>query len=89
MQLKQRIKKIEERLGVNNTDSKFCGCWKKHFISAVNAAYNENPDVEVEVYPLPDFEKGFCDKCKKPISSSDVEGQEILKMYENENESNN
>lgn len=72
MQLKQRIKKIEEMLSLNNTGTEFCGCWKKHWQSAIESAYNDDPTIKIEIYPMPDFEKGFCDRCKKIISKDDL-----------------
>ncbi len=82
MQLKQRIKKLEVKLNLNNIGSEFCDCYEKHWKSTLDSVYNDNPDIEIEIYPMPDFEKGFCGKCKKSFSSKDIEmNKNIEKIY--------
>jgi hypothetical protein len=73
MNISTRLAKIEEKLSLNNAGSEFCACYEKHWRSEIEAAYNDNADIEIEIYPKPDFEKGFCDRCKSPISSHDIE----------------
>lgn len=73
MQVKQRIKKIEEKMSLANPVSIYCDCWKKHWHSEAESAYNENPEIKIEIYPAPDFEKGFCARCQKPIPNDDTE----------------
>lgn len=69
MQLKQRIKKIEDILNLNKSDSNYCECYKKYLSSVIESVYY--PEKEVKIYPMPDFEKGFCDICKKRFSEND------------------
>lgn len=78
MNISTRLAKIEEKFNLNNTGSEFCGCWKKHWQSAIESAYNEDPNIKIEIYPKPDFEKGFCNRCKNPISSRDIEDNKNL-----------
>ena len=83
MQLKQRIKKIEEAMALNNPESPTCICWGKHLHSAIAEAYNDDPNIKIEVYPAPDFEKGYCDKCRKPISKNEIRAaQHLIECYE-------
>lgn len=87
MQLKQRIKKFEEKLNLNNTGSEFCDCYEKHWESSLESVYNKNPDIEIEIYPMPNFEKGFCDKCNKSFSSKNIEmSKNVEKIYGDNNE---
>jgi hypothetical protein len=89
MQLKRRIKKIEERLILNNPESKFCDCYEKFWQSELreksDARENGREADYSKLHPLPDFEKGFCERCKKPISSNDIEfAKRMIKIYGNE-----
>jgi hypothetical protein len=80
MNILSRLKKMESR--INAEDSNFCGCYEKHWRSAIESAYNDNSDIEIEVYPMPDFEKGFCKKCNKPFSKGDIEmDKNIQEIY--------
>lgn len=72
MQLKQRLKKIKEKLAVVNPEPEFCGCYEKHVKSLLESVYNDDPSIEIEVYTIPDMEKGFCDKCRKFISKKNI-----------------
>lgn len=98
MRLNERIKKIEEKLALNNPAPKFCGCYEKHLRTVLKEtydAYAEGREAdESKFYPAPDFEKGYCDKCQNPIGERDDKLQkdflksyakpdeDIMKMYE-------
>ena len=76
MNIKTRIKKIEEKLNFNSSDSEFCDCWQKHWQSALKEAYDAHENGRAKdtskIHPLPDYEKGYCDRCKKYISGIDI-----------------
>ena len=76
MNIARRLKKIEEQISSNNPSAKYCDCWKKHLQSVFDSIDNETNgigDTEVKLYPEPDFEKGYCDECRKPISKDDIQ----------------
>ncbi len=71
MQLRHRIKKIENRIIIDKP--KYCMCYEKHWRSAIESAYNDDPNAAIKMYPMPDIEKEFCDKCQKSFSSLDIQ----------------
>jgi hypothetical protein len=71
MNISRRLAKIEEKLIESNPGAKYCDCWKKHLQSVFDSISNEDAGIETEIHPEPDFEKGFCDRCRKPISKED------------------
>jgi hypothetical protein len=73
MNISRRLTKIEEKLNVSNSGAKYCDCWKKHLDSIFDAIRNEEAGIETqtEIHPEPDFGKGFCARCIKPISKED------------------
>ena len=71
MNIINRIKAVEKKMNI--TDSDYCGCYEKHWMSELDAVFNKNPDVNVKVYPKPNFTKASCDMCGKSISLKDIE----------------
>jgi hypothetical protein len=69
--IKSRLKKLESAASIET--SEYCECYEKHWRSEIDAAYNDNPDIEMKVYPQPDFAKDSCDICGKRFSEKDVE----------------
>ena len=76
MNITRRLAKIEEQISLGSPGAKYCDCWKKHlqgFFEAIGNEINGITDVEVKIHPEPDFEKGFCGKCRKPIPKDDIQ----------------
>ena len=83
MQMTRRLAKIEEQISLGSTAAKFCDCRKKQLQSLFDKTYNEEAGIETEIHPEPDFEKGFCDECRKPISKDDTQmAQDIACLVE-------
>jgi hypothetical protein len=63
MNIKNRIKKIEENL--NSKNSGFCGCFGKRFEAIADFVYDNKPFKQKDVaVPSGDY----CYKCKKPVN---------------------
>lgn len=69
MQLKQRIKKIEEQLNLQK--AVYCECDDKYTHSLAESVYY--PEKNIKVLPCPSYEKGFCDKCKKSFNPATLQ----------------
>jgi hypothetical protein len=83
MNITNRIKKIEEKVSVNNPEPGFCPCYKKHFESLGESVYNKDPNVKIEVYPCPDLNKPLCNFCGKPFAPSVIVfTTNLVKQYE-------
>lgn len=83
MNITRRLAKIEEQVSANNPGAKYCDCWKKLLQSLFDVARNEEAGIETEIHPEPDFEKGFCDRCRKPISKDDIQmAQDMAEIVE-------
>lgn len=64
MNIKNRIKKIEENL--NGKNSGFCECFSKRFEAAARFVYDNKPFKEKDVeVPVGDY----CHKCRKPVNA--------------------
>jgi hypothetical protein len=94
MQLKQRLKKIEDRLIINNTGSEYCDCDKtEKYRRATEAFFNSiGTDNEIDwiVDYDPNLETGRCDFCKKKLSLAQTKFLETAqKQYDAEHQSDN
>jgi len=79
MNINNRLKKIEVQIVPQNC---FCGCWARYWKTALGTMYSQVSNPETTAYPLPDFEKGFCEKCQKPFLDKDVEmAGNLVKLY--------
>ena len=72
MQLKQRLKKIEDQLSANSSDSEFCGCedteeYRRGMKEFFDAIETEEEPVWNHDYD-PNLKTGRCDFCKKRLS---------------------
>ncbi len=78
MNIKNRIKKLESQTQ-NPANSDFCLCYENYWNSAIDSAYNENSNLEIEVYPKPNFEKSLCNMCAKNFNPKDISYSKICK----------
>lgn len=79
MRLKQRIKKLEENKRLTNSDADFCGCFRKHVNSSIEAAYH--PEKDVKIHPQPDFDQKVCQICEKPINERDAAFNQTIEFF--------
>ena len=94
MQLKQRLKKIEDQLSANSSDSEFCECEKtEEYRRATEKFFNSiGTDNKIDwiVDYDPNLETGCCDFCKKRLSLAQIRFLEnVMKQYEAKHQSDN
>jgi hypothetical protein len=93
MQLKQRIKKIEETFGVNNTGEKHCDCFEKSK-DLLEEWYNARQAGKEVDFPVTcdarNSENGICNSCKKPVPTGINKFEEAAqKQYDAKNKREN
>ena len=79
MNIKNRLKKIEETLALKNPTAKFCECFRKRFHANVRNVYDNEPFNEAE-FTVP--ETDYCHKCRKPVAQLDLDViEKINRIY--------
>ena len=85
MQLKQRIKKIEGQMSVNNPSSEFCGCEDDEYWRALEEYYNARREGKEAIWACnysPNLETKRCDYCQKSLSLAQIRYLEcLMKQY--------
>lgn len=79
LQFNVKVERQKSELIVNRklSESEF-----ERVVSEAEAAYNENPDVKIEVFPKLDFTKDSCNGCGKAFSKKDVEmNKKVEQIY--------
>lgn len=83
MQLKQRIKKIEEKISSNNSGSEFCACYGKCMLGLMKEIYDAHETGREKnfskIHPAPDFKSNLCNICGKTIKIADIKFHENAK----------
>lgn len=90
MQLKQRLKKIEQSYNTNNPESEFCGCENTEEYRRAWEDFFNNIDTDKEgamrdVNYSPNLKTGCCEYCKKRLSFAQTKFLEnVRKQYDAE-----
>ncbi len=86
MQLRERVKKLEEKFNVNGPTN--CNCFQASFEAQINKAYGD-PYNENDILPIDFPLEGNCQRCNKPIGKEVKEMCGILVTSYGETENNN